>query len=164
MVAAEEYITLSHIFLSDSGRNPHSDRNFWNSGTFHLHIFSPLLRNSDRTGDQFYPRNPRNPTGLVTGYSSRINRNIHSRHMHCVTRDCQLTTTPPPSTLPPPPPLHAHPPPPLRVHPPPPFPRPLHHHHHHQTTRLDGTRAQTTTTVVWATDKLFLFLFFVFIY
>jgi hypothetical protein len=74
-----EYITLSHLFLSDSGRNPESDRNFWNSGTFHLHIFFYILRNSNRTEGEIYPRNPRNPHGLIPGYSSRINRNPHSR-------------------------------------------------------------------------------------
>jgi hypothetical protein len=54
------------------------------------------------------------------------------------------------------------PPPPLRADPPPPFPRPLHHHHHLQTSRLNGTRAQTMATVVWAIDK-FLFVFYLFL-
>jgi hypothetical protein len=95
-----EYITLSHIFRSDSDRNPESDRNFWNSWTFHLHIFPPILCNSDRTGVEFYPRNPWNPPGLNPAFSSRINRNPHSRLLppptcdhHTVTRDCHLTTT-----------------------------------------------------------------------
>jgi hypothetical protein len=34
-----------------------------------------------------------------------------------------------------------------------------HHHHHLQTSRLDGTRAQMTATVVWAVCKFFSFRF-----
>jgi len=101
MVGIREYITLLHLFLSDSGWNPHSNWNFWNSGVFHLHIFFLIICNSNRTGVEIYSWNPWNPHRLASAFSSQINWNLHSRlllpckcYCHCtVTCDCQLTTT-----------------------------------------------------------------------
>ena len=60
-----EYITLLHLFLSDSGRILDSNWNFWNSRTFHLHIFFYIIHNSDWTLDQFYTWIPWNLPGLI---------------------------------------------------------------------------------------------------
>ena len=94
----QEYITLLHLFLLDSGWNPHSNWNFRNSRVFHLHIFFLIICNSNQTGVEIYPQNPHR---LTSAFSSWINWNLHSWLLlpcecchHCtVTRDCQLTTT-----------------------------------------------------------------------